>query len=53
MGEMHRDTPLDVKNAADGKLPWHRPEITRLTVTLDTRFNVGTFTDGHSGSTAG
>lgn len=31
-------------------LPWHRPEVQRLTVTLDTRASGGSSVDGELGS---
>jgi hypothetical protein len=38
----------DLDNEAG--LPWHKPEITRLQVSLDTRFEEGSNTDGYGGS---
>lgn len=35
------------------RLPWHKPEIQRLVVTLDTQFRSGSATDGHDGSLEG
>jgi hypothetical protein len=31
-------------------LPWHLPQVVRLDVTLDTRFEGGSVTDGDTGS---
>jgi hypothetical protein len=30
----------------EGRLPWHKPEVRHLTVSLDTSFETGSDTDG-------
>ncbi len=53
MADPKQATTTEVQTTAEDRLPWHKPEITRLQVSLDTRFNNGTNTDGHTGSTGG
>jgi hypothetical protein len=36
--------------ATDERLPWHKPEVQRLEVSLDTRIRIGSDTDGGTGS---
>jgi len=38
------------ENAVEERLPWHKPEVERLNVSLDTKFREGSNTDGVTGS---
>ena len=39
-------TPVLSETQPEELLPWHKPEVQRLTVSLDTASNVGSFSDG-------
>ena len=45
----NKDNNLPEKTVEE-RLPWHKPEVERLTVSLDTKFNGGSSTDGFTGS---
>jgi hypothetical protein len=34
-------TELQAQPETEGRLPWHRPEVQRLIVTLDTKIGLG------------
>jgi hypothetical protein len=51
---MNPEITPDLSEAQPEKLlPWHQPEVQRLTVSLDTSFNQGSNTDLNGGSTLG
>lgn len=41
------------ETTTEERFPWHKPEIQRLEVSLDTRYFTGSNIDGFSGSTEG
>ena len=45
----NKDNNLPEKTVEE-RLPWHKPEVERLNVSLDTKFNGGSSTDGATGS---
>jgi hypothetical protein len=41
------------EKTVEERLPWHKPEVERLNVSLDTRIRGGSVTDGVTGSVTG
>jgi len=46
-------SPSLINEPVQELLPWHKPEIQRLAISLDTQFIQGSNTDGFSGSERG
>ncbi len=53
---MDKEPTTEIQDHAaeeEPRLPWHKPEVERLNVSLDTGFTKGSVTDAGTGSTPG
>ena len=42
---------MEIKIETEERLPWHKPELQRLTVSLDTGYRIGSISDaGETGN---